>query len=281
MARTIAEIQQSIIDEKDAQSSLSGLTSPSQTAIWRLWTFIIAVCIALHEQLWDVFKADLEVIAAKAVPGNAKWLQAKVLEFQYSATDPQVVEVDPDDFTVSYPTVNTALRIITRCSVKESGQTINIKAAKGTTTLEALTTDEKTALTDYVNDIKIAGQDTRIISQDPDRLMVAGTVYYKGQFIESVVKAAVIGAIDDYLSQFSLDNESFDGTLFLSKLVDAVQQVPGVVDFVITEAKGRASTQALGDVSAISRIYATIAGYIISEDGAGDTLDDTLTMELS
>ncbi|WP_427872492.1 hypothetical protein [Flavobacterium sp. MMS24-S5] len=36
MARTIAEIQKEILDEKDNYDSLSGLTD-SKTAIWKLW----------------------------------------------------------------------------------------------------------------------------------------------------------------------------------------------------------------------------------------------------
>jgi hypothetical protein len=280
MARTIVEIKQSIVDQKDLEPDLDSLNSPSQTAIYNLFMYIVAVAIYLHESIWDIFKVDLENIAATAVAGTAKWLQKKVLEFQFDAVTPQVIEVI--DGVASYPIVDATKRIITRASVKQTGNKIvSVKVAKGSAnSLEPLTTEEKTALSDYLDDIKLVGTEIIVVSQEADRLKVTGTVYYKGQYVESVVKAAVIAAIDNYLATFSNDIQSFDGTLIVNKLIDAVQAVPGVNDFVITEIKGRNADQTVADGTPITRTYESVAGYIISEDTAGHTLNDTLTMVL-
>jgi hypothetical protein len=245
-----------------------------------LFMYIVAVAIYLHESIWDIFKVDLENIAATAVAGTAKWLQKKVLEFQFDAVTPQVIEVI--DGVASYPIVDATKRIITRASVKQTGNKIvSVKVAKGSAnSLEPLTTEEKTALSDYLDDIKLVGTEIIVVSQEADRLKVTGTVYYKGQYVESVVKAAVIAAIDNYLATFSNDIQSFDGTLIVNKLIDAVQAVPGVNDFVITEIKGRNADQTVADGTPITRTYESVAGYIISEDTAGHTLNDTLTMVL-
>ena len=57
MARTISQIQKQINQEIQSDSVLSPLlTSTSQTALWNLFTFVVAVSIALFEQLQDVFK---------------------------------------------------------------------------------------------------------------------------------------------------------------------------------------------------------------------------------
>ena len=78
MARSITTIQNEIIAAKTADSNLNSLNSPSAVAIWRLWSRIIAGAIETQEQLWDVFKAELEQIAREAVPGTADWLQKRV-----------------------------------------------------------------------------------------------------------------------------------------------------------------------------------------------------------
>ena len=70
MARTVQQIKQSMIDAKNADANLAGLTSTSQTAKWNLYFFIVAACIAIFEQLQDLFKVDLETIAASSEPST-------------------------------------------------------------------------------------------------------------------------------------------------------------------------------------------------------------------
>jgi hypothetical protein len=103
MARTIQEIQYEIILAVQSEPSLSGLTSVSAVAIWKLWTRVVAASLETEEQLNDLFRAELEQIARDAVPGTAEWLQKRVLEFQYDALSPQVVQVI--DGRVGYPVI--------------------------------------------------------------------------------------------------------------------------------------------------------------------------------
>ena len=46
MARTVAEIQEEIIT--NVNTDLPELTSGSQTALWRTWTFIVTTAIAVY-----------------------------------------------------------------------------------------------------------------------------------------------------------------------------------------------------------------------------------------
>ena len=82
MARSISQIKQSMLDAKNADSTLSALTSTSQTAKWNLYYFIVASCIAIFEQLQDLFKTDLEAIASTAAPSTPQWTRNKVLKYQ-------------------------------------------------------------------------------------------------------------------------------------------------------------------------------------------------------
>src|SRR5262249_23284868 len=94
MARSIETIKQEIVAAKNADPVLAGvLSSPSKTAIWNLWAYITAVALQVHERIWDLMKADMEQVAARAVPGTTAWLHNRVRDFQYHAVLPQVVQV--------------------------------------------------------------------------------------------------------------------------------------------------------------------------------------------
>lgn len=275
MARTVSQIYQTLLDAKDDETELSGLTSTSQTAIWRLLLYIQAVCIAVHEQLMDVLKTDIEDLVASAAPGTAKWVKAQVLKFQYSATTPQVIELV--DYAPAYPTIDEDLQIITRCSVAtDSNKVVLVKVAKSDppAPLSAL---EQSALDGYLEDIMFAGVSYTIINADSDKLYVKADVYYNGQYA-SVIQASVEEAIEDFLA-----NLEFNGYLKLSKLIDAIQAVDGVTDVVLEDVAMRRDTQSIGAAvymvqgyDVLSRSRETYAGYIVSETTAGYTLTDSL-----
>jgi hypothetical protein len=182
--------------------------------------------------------------------------------------------------------VDESARIVTRCSVKQlTSGVVAIKVAKGTSpSLGPLSGSELAALKDYyygtsnTEGIGFAGVRASFINLDPDRMRVAAIIYYLGQYVESDVKTNVIAAINDFFATFA--DDAFDGTVFMIKLVDAVQQVPGVSRMVLSDVKARAATVVLGSASTIDLqgYYTTIAGYIISEDTASNTLTDTIGM---
>lgn len=282
MARSIDDIQQEIIDAKDADATLSGLTSPSAVSIWRLWSRIVAGAIETQEQLWDAFKAELEQIAREAVPGTADWLQKRVLEFQYSATSPQVITVI--DGKATYPTIDPALRIITRAAVVEQvDNRVLVKVAKddGGGGLTPLDSSELLALRSYLDAIGFVGIAIDTSSLFADRLRFEGQIYFDGQYVEATVKAAVIVAVESYLSSVSVIN--FDGIIVREQIIDAIQAVEGVtgVDTLNVSLIARPSSVPLtGAVVNVDRSYLTAAGYIIQEDTPGNTFDDTITMTL-
>ncbi len=85
MARSINTIVALLDAEQANQTALSGLNSPSNSAIYTLFKYIVATQMYLQETLWDIFKADLEAKIKTAAVGSAAWLQSKVLEFQYDS----------------------------------------------------------------------------------------------------------------------------------------------------------------------------------------------------
>jgi hypothetical protein len=289
MARTIAEIESQIIKEKNSQPSLSGLNSPSQVAIFRTWIFIQAVAISLLEQVIDVFKDDFENKVSKSVAGTPKWIQDKVLKFQYSATNPQITKLI--DFIPSYNVIDASLRIITRCSVKTNAlNQVLVKVAKNNPP-EQLSTIELNSLTGYLNQggngtlsgagtgIGFAGINTIVQSFSADKIFIKANIKYDGQY-STVIKENVINAINVYLSAID-----FSGEFKTLLLVDAIQKVSGVLDISISDIAFRANDTPFAaspiyiikDKTELSTSLNLFSGYLIGETTASNTLSDTIT----
>ncbi len=89
----------------------------------------------------------------------------------------------------------------------------------------------------------------------------------------------MITAITNYLAAIP-----FDGVVRLSDLVISVKAVAGVDDIVFQNVSARANGTAFGSGTSlvlngqeISRLWNTVAGYIIGEDTIGQDLTNTLT----
>lgn len=277
MARSIATIVALLDAEQAAQTGLSGLNSPSTTAIFKLWKYIVATQMFLQETLWDIYKAALELTISKAAVGTSAWLQDKVLKFQYDATTPQVLSVG-SDFSVNYTTVDTTKQIITRAAVNRTAQrTVLVKVAKSDPPV-ALSGPELSSLNGYLDDICFAGVNYVATSLVSDKLYLKANVYYDGQY-SSTISDAVISAVNVYLAALP-----FDGKIKLSAIVDSIQTVTGVNDVVLEDVAVRADATAFasktymvqGNTTLIP-LYQLAAGYIIEETTASNTFTDTLT----
>jgi hypothetical protein len=285
MARTITEIQDEII--VNVNTDLPELTSTSQVSLWRKWTFIVATAIGIEEQLWDVFKADLQNIADNAQVGTAQWLQAQALKFQYDAADPQVLVVT--DFVPSYPIIDESLQIVEVAAVnQQTNRRVIVKVAKndGVGGLEPLDATELSAFRSYIKAIQFAGTSVSVASADADRLYIEMEVFYNGQYVQTDVSTNLKAAIDDYVR-----NLDFDGVINKNGLIDVMQGVAGVVDIKLDILRGRTASDTVGSidnttiynlVSGINnRFYETSAGYVLLEDTPGSEFDDTVTFTIA
>lgn len=276
MARTIAQIQAEMDAEQALQTGLSSLDSPSQTAIYTLWKYIISASIWAHEKLWDLFKVELEDIVANAPVGTDNWVQAQAFKFQYSATDPQVVSLV--NFVPSYSVVDGDLQIITRCSVKTlPNKIVSVKVAKSDPP-SALSVTELSSFKGYLDDISFAGVQYNAISLASDKLYLDAEIFYNGQY-SSVISDNVIAAINNYLA-----NIPFDGNVRVSTLYDAIQNVEGVTDIIINDMAIRADatlfankTYLVQNNTTIYNKYPTFAGYVVEETTVSNTFVDKLT----
>lgn len=275
MAQTKEEIYTEILAAIAAEPTLATtLTSTSNVAIWNQLATAYASVLQTCQQLGDYQVVTLNKIADEAVPGTPAWLQRTVKKFQFGDT----VQVN-SDLTISYPTLDTSKQLITQCSIQENLQDreVLVKVATGATaaTLAPITAQQLSSLKAYIQKVKFAGIRINTISLQADRIYAQLSVYYAGELDPQVVKDAVIAAISVFLQSLA-----FDGQLYLSKLQDAIQAVPGVNDITLDTIICRPYSTDITSVSLqpVDRVYASQAGYVIPEDTASYTLNDSIRM---
>jgi len=235
-----------------------------------------ATIINYLEQLWDIYKAELETQISAAAVGSNAWLQSKVMKFQYSASTPQVLAVD-SNFAINYPTIDTTLQIITRCSVTTTSQRVClVKVAKSDPPV-ALSAPELSSLSGFLSDFNFAGVNYVAQSLTSDKIYIDADIYYNGQYA-STISANVITAINAYLAAIP-----FDGKIKLMSLIDAIQAVTGVTDVVLKNVAIRADATAFANKTylvqnktSIIPLYQMYAGYATEETTSGYTFTDTL-----
>jgi hypothetical protein len=279
MARTIAEIQAEIIAYKNTQPELAVYNSTSRRAIWLLWTYVIATSIAVFEQILDVFTANNESILARSAAASLLWVQSKMFDFQFSATNPQVVQLI--NTIPQYPEIRPDLRILTACSVTSVvSNEVKIKVAKSDP-YQSLTTPELNAAQSYINTIGVAGINYDVISLAADRLFIEADIYFQGQF-SAVIQQTVIDTINNYLQTLSKTN--FDGSIKMTDLEAVIRNAIGVNDVLLKNVSARPNAVSFGsgtdlilNTAVVERFYNSEAGYLVEEDTSGETFSDTLT----
>lgn len=283
MARSIEVIKQQMIDTKATLSSLDGLTSNSQVSIFGQLFFVNATNIAILEQLIDAYIAEIETIINAQAIGSTPWIRAKILEFQYSTSPAQFVELDTIDFSISYPVIDESLRIVTRCSVKETGNLIVLAKVAKEEPPVPLSGVEQTALSDYLSVIKPAGIQINVISLTSDKLYINGVVLYSGQY-SSVIRDNVEAALATYMDNLS-SADNFNGIVKVNDIIDAIQAVQGVKDVKLDEVAVRPDASAFADRIIVYKLSTgvnnieqeTASGYIVEETTSGKDFTTNIT----
>jgi len=207
MARTVADVQQQIQTTLVANMATIGVTIDttqwSKFNILRMLCFVFAVCAAYIEQLMDVLINNIETQVNQASAASNLWVQSKMFQFQYSATNPQILQVI--NTVTQYPVIDTTLQIVSGCSVASTVPNIvTIKLATGNP-FTALTTPQLAAVQGYINQIGTSGIVYQCQSANADYIYIIANIYYNGQYA-SVINANVTAAINAFLQSQSTVN---------------------------------------------------------------------------
>ena len=281
MSRSISTIEQSILDNIAADPILSVVcNSPSQTAGYRLLSYIVAVALGTEEGLNDIFQINVENVANSLPPGSLQWIYNNAMNiFQYSSTNPQIIQLSTTTFTPFYNVIDSTLRIIKNCSVSQGNlNSVNIKVAKAGPVI--LTAPELAALQSFFNNIKPAGIIYNCVSYNADQIKFGCKVSYV---------AARSGSIsNDLLNAYNLylNTLKFDGKIILLDLVIALRSVNGVIDVVINNAVIRPDVIPYGGgiISVNNNTWlvpeiTTYAGYVKDETTSGQDFLSLLVLD--
>lgn len=273
MARNLEDIQAAILAKKtqteslnalavlttSEKNTLNNLTSTSKAAIWRLWVFIVAYAIWLHENIFDTHKAEIEELIASQKIHTARWYRGEALKFQLGdeLTEDGLYEnenVEEADLISS--------RIIAQASVEEVAGRLKIKAAKlESEDLAPLSASELFAFTQYMELIKDAGTRLLVVSGIPDDLRLTLDIYFdplvldaNGARLDGTNNEPVIEAVEKFLH-----NLEFNGEFILTKLVDYLQLVNGVQFPVVKLASARFGAN---NYATVNETYLAESGYM-------------------
>lgn len=236
--RSFIEIQQSILDAKAEASELNGLevlttseqtlnsaNSSSKVSIWRLWVWIMAYAIWVHEQI-------VSKNAENSRPHNVPWYREQVFAFLDGLN---LVWLDG---RFQYNTVGVddveERKIIKRAAILESndGELVIKIATDNGGTIEPISPEQLVRFTAYMQQIKDAGNILRIINEPADDLKI-GLVVYVDPLIIDLATGALLNsseesfpvneAIDNYLS-----NLEFNGGFVREYFRDTIQRASGI-----------------------------------------------------
>ncbi len=239
MARSVEEIQQQIIDQKNSYSELSGLDSDSNTADWRLWTFIAAVVHNTLERLFDQFLKLVNDTIATLKPHRSTWYRDKVLAFQYGHSLADGGEADYYDNSSRTDAEVEAAKIVKYCAIKDDKIERELKIKVAGAGGVQLDESQESALDAYIAEVADAGVYWELINRPADKLKITIKVIYDPQVLDSDGTRLTGGsgepaadAANEYLQELG-----FDGMFVLASLVDKLQAVEGIVVPTIMDAQ--------------------------------------------
>lgn len=232
-ARTIDQIFQELLTEKNTFVSLTGLTSSevdlttllsaldsdSKVATWRLLQYVQSVGLWSHEQLMQIFFNDVEAEKETASVGNMLWYIEQCLKFQYG----DILQINPDTYRPYYDVIDDNKKIIGSCAAQELGGNLLLKI-RGLNT-DLLNASQMDAFNSYLNKIKFAGVRLLVRNSPADTLKLYLKIYYDPQKPLADLKTEVEAAIETYIT-----NIEFNSDLKTNTLIDRLQTISAVKD---------------------------------------------------
>lgn len=239
-----------------ADPVLSGLSSTSKTAEYRLWQAVIGAVMGDFEQIVAADRADIEaIVEANRGVGTARWYERRALEFQWSDKVRYSIAVNEDGYA-RYPQVVEADRIVKQAAAVVSGDKkllLKVATTDADGILCPLSDVQFTDFRAYVTAIALPGQEVEHVNKAADELTVTADVYYSVGTTSTGIHDELMAA----LQALTLAT-GFNGRVYRSAVADALQSVSGVVDVDI---KGLSLTDADGRTSEIERVATATAGY--------------------
>lgn len=228
MSRTIREIYNEALSERNKRLELAEFASDSKLSIMNGITWIVAAMIFTFESILDVFALDISQTLNERINGTPRYYANALLKYQHGDR----LMVREDGLAFGYVTEDSTKRIITQVSYTESGndQSIDnkliLKVATGSKgNLAEIDAERLAMIRAYIEQIKFAGTRVEVISRKGDVLIPRLSVYYDGAVLESEMYDAIEVALNDYVM-----NIDFDAGIYVSRILETIRKVEHVTD---------------------------------------------------
>jgi len=272
--RTIQDVIDEMVLDKQSKAELNDLTNPSNASIWYNILGLFATEVVILENLFAELEADLEVRKTEIPTGTLKWYAAETLLYQFG----DILEII--NGIPSYSVIDELKQIIKVSSATEQSGFVLIKAAKldVSDNPEKLDPSELSGLTQYWIEKRFAGTAVQVISQDGDQMQVTALIEVDGQIIaadgQSVANPGVY-PVEEAIKTY-WRNLDFNGKYTIMGMVDAIQAATGVQNVVVNLVEAKAfDAVSYVDVTALTdQSYTAAAGYIVED---ANILRNTLT----
>lgn len=273
MARTIAEIQaqavETLVTELQAIGIVINPVTWSRTNLYRLLTYVFAVCVWTVEQLFDIHKAEINEEISLKKPHSLRWYveKAKAFQFGYNLVSENDF-YDNTGLTDDQVEASKVVKYAAAVRQKRNNGRIYLRIKVATidgADLAPLTAAQLNALREYFDRIADAGVDIEVDSLPADRLKMRLKIFYNpliiganGSRLDGTDNSPVPNAIRNYLM-----NLPFNGLFVTAHQVDALQAVEGVEIPHVVEAS---ATFGALPLSSVDVEYLPDSGYLRIDD---------------
>lgn len=283
-ARSVKDIFDEMVAEKEKYPSLAPLTNNRDTSVWRNIFMVVAKTINATETSLEAKVNDLTEVGKSRPVGTNKWYADEFKKFQLGYD----LVYDTSLGRWAYRTLDESAQIIKSCSVTAEGRQLLIKTAKMNSDGDALVgldNDEKTAFLAFVSKVILVGTGVQSrVTADGDLLRLTinikvnpNIINSSGQSVSNTSEYPCEDAIKKCLLDHGLEN--FDSVFSLNMIENALLALDGVQTVNITAATAtpQAAGYATTDIKANALgEYTSFAGYLVIEDSADYSLRSNL-----
>lgn len=203
---------------EDADRSFASLFG--RTSVIAVLIYAVAAAMWAKDRLLTNWLSAVEETAAGTRYGTYQWWVKTAKEFQ-NGDNTEVI-----DGKVGYAIIDESKRIVQAACVVQNGRNLTVKVAKrGAGGLAALSGEELERFRGYVQNVKPIGIVVDAVSSPPSQVRLWAKVAYNADKSEADIKEELRSAVSDYLA-----NIGFGGTIYTSRIVEAMMGVKGVVD---------------------------------------------------
>ena len=272
MAKTIKEIKNEMTKEFLSNQHIRNIyqldedatfeVSFSAVSLESILFGIFATCAWVLESLMAKHKVEVEQMTSRAIVASVEWYHQQALKFQRGDR----LVFNPETMGYGYASDEPSKQIVKYAAVRDVGNSVHVLVSGDKDQRPVkLSSDDLKLFENYMNRIKIAGVVLSIRSLDADivRIMAQCTIdplviSRNGQRIDDG-SYPVVEAIDAYLRGIV-----YGGTLNKTKLVDAIQAVPGVNDVVLERVE--CSSEGKDFVQVVGNNYTAYSGCFVAEN---------------